>query len=63
MPMPGSVISHKIKGATESPLLTVVLDMESKLLTSRDVNLDDFIFDFEGDVNDYTFTKKDDILH
>ena len=63
MPPAGSVINHEIKGATESPLLTVVLDMESKLLTPRDVSIDDFVFDVEGEVNDSTFTKKDNIIH
>ena len=63
MPPAGSVINHEIKGATESPLLTVVLDMESKLLTPRDVTIDDFVFDVEGELNDSTFTKKDNIIH
>ena len=58
----GEVISHEIDGCTEKPLLTVVIDTESRLLPPDDVPSEDFVFDTDiGD--DGTVTRKDNILH
>ena len=62
MPRAGTLISHEIQGATDPPLLMVVIDTESKLLPPDNVSTEDFVFD-GADPEDPTVTVHEGVLH
>ena len=62
MAEPGTLIRHEINGPTECPLLTVIIDTESRLLPPDDVPLEDLVFDTDV-IDDSTVTFKDNVIH
>ena len=62
MPPRGSVVKSTNGLPTEAPNLTIIIDMESRLIAPEKLPREDYIFETDN-INDDTFTLGDGVIH